>query len=53
MNRDGVIVGLKVSSHGRSCELHSCCGEHVSADDLIPFGYCIVDVDGAPEDTVA
>ena len=52
MNQDGEIVGLKVSSHGRPCESHSCCGEHVSADEMIQFKYYIVDVDGAPEDAV-
>ena len=52
MNRYGEIVGLIASSHGRSCELHSCCGEHASADDLIWLKYCVLDVDGAPEDAV-
>ena len=52
MNRDEEIVGFKVSSHGRSCESHSCCGEHVSADDMIRFEYCIIDVDRKSEDAV-
>ena len=44
--------GLKASSHDRFCESHSFCGEHVTADDLIRFKYCFVNVDGAPKDAV-
>ena len=52
MNRDGEIVGLKASNHSRSCESHSCFGEHISTHDLIQFRYCVLDVYEAPEDAV-
>ena len=44
--------GLKATSHSRSYESHSCCGEQTSADDLIWFKFYVVDIGGAPGDTV-
>ena len=31
------IVGIKKSSRGRSCEVHSCCGSVLAPDTLVRF----------------
>ena len=52
MSRDGEIVGLKASNNGRSCESHECCGENLSADDLICFRFCVLDFEDGPEEAI-
>ena len=52
MSRDGEIVGLKASNNGRSCESHECCGEFISADDLIRIRRCVLNFEDGPEATI-
>ena len=33
----GHLVGLYDSSHGRSCSIHSCCGQSLQPGDLVRF----------------
>lgn len=33
--RDGEIVGLHINNHGRSCDDHNTCGNHVSVGDIV------------------
>jgi len=46
------IVGLKSSTNGRSCCLHSCCGEEVAIGTILRLVKCTVAVDGTVEEAV-
>jgi len=46
------IVGLKSSTNGRSCCLHSCCGEDISIGSILRLVKCTVSVDGSVEEAV-
>jgi len=46
------IVGLKSSTNGRSCCLHSCCGEEVTIGTILRLVKCTVAVDGTVEEAV-
>lgn len=52
MIRDGELIGLRASTNGRSCESHVCCGEHLSADDLIRFKFCVLEFEYGIEEAV-
>lgn len=52
MVRIGEIVGLKANTNGRSCESHDCCGESISADDLIRFRLCVLNFDHGVEEAL-
>ena len=45
-DRDLEIVGLHASSNGRSCSVHTCCGDHVVVGDLIRLVKCLVSING-------
>lgn len=52
MSSDGEIIGLKASNNGRLCESHECCGENLSADDLIRFRFCVLDFEDGTEEAI-
>ena len=52
MVKDGKIVGLKESSHGRSCVSHDCCGEVAMINELVRFKLKVVDIDRKIEEAI-
>jgi len=46
------IVGLKSSTNGRSCCIHTCCGEEVTIGSLLRLVKCTVSVDDQIEEAV-
>jgi len=49
---DFEIVGLKSSTNGRSCCLHTCCGEDIAIGDVLRLVPCAVSIEGVIEDAV-
>lgn len=47
------IVGLASSTNGRSCTLHTCCGEHVEHGDVLCLVKTVVSVNKELEEAVA
>lgn len=46
------IGGLNSNTNGRSCTLHSICGEHVEIGDVLRIVKCVVAVDGVVEEAL-
>lgn len=46
------IVGLSSDTNGRSCTLHSCCGDHVEHGDVLRIVKTVVAIDGVVEDAL-
>jgi hypothetical protein len=46
------IVGLHASSNGRSCSVHSCCGDFLKIGDLLRLCKCVVTTNGKLQDAI-
>jgi hypothetical protein len=46
------IVGLHSSSNGRSCFVHSCCGDFLKVEDLLRLQKCVVTINGQINDAI-
>ena len=50
--RDLEIVGLGAATNGRSCCIHSCCGDHVRVGNLLRLVKCVVTIGGEVEEAI-
>jgi hypothetical protein len=50
--RDLEIVGLHASTNGRSCSVHTYCGQHVKVGDLLRLVKCVVTINGYTQEAV-
>jgi hypothetical protein len=46
------IVGLHASSNGRSCSVHTCCGDFLKVGDLLRLQKCVVTIEGQINDAI-
>jgi hypothetical protein len=46
------IVGLHASTNGRSCSVHSCCGDFLKVGDLLRLQKCVVTTNGELQDAI-
>ena len=51
-HRNLEIVGLHASNNGRSCSVHSCCGEYVKVGDLLRLVNCVVTMKGELQEAI-
>ena len=49
---EGLIVGIRESTNGRSCMIHNCCGNSLAINDVVNFSKVIVNRDGAVVDAI-
>lgn len=52
MTSDLEIVSLESNRNGRSCSVHSTCGEDVKVGDVLRLVGCIVQIDETMEDAI-
>ena len=52
MNADLEIVGLESNTNGRSCTVHSVCGQAIAVGDVLRLVGCIVQIDNITEDAI-
>ena len=50
--KDGEIYGIEKSTNGRNCEQHTCCGDHISPNDLVRFKLSVVTIGERPESAI-
>ena len=50
--RKGEIVGLRYGTNGRSCTQYDCCGAIVVPGTILKLHFEVIDVEGAPEDSM-
>jgi hypothetical protein len=43
--RDGEVVGIALSTNGRSCEAHECCGTALRVEDIVRFRIIMLGVE--------
>ena len=52
VQRNLEIVGLHASTNGRSCSVHSCCGDFLKVGDLLRLQKCVVTTNGELQDAI-